>query len=88
MEKTVYICDSWINAWKYLLTHDLTNAYPKNKDSEASISNEERDILWELVNWQEEWKGIWFMANKVIEGMGFHHIALKCKDIEKSLAMY
>lgn len=28
------------------------------------------------------------MANKVIEGMGFHHIALKCKDIEKSLAMY
>lgn len=28
------------------------------------------------------------MANKVIEGMGFHHIALKCKDIEKSLCMY
>jgi len=28
------------------------------------------------------------MANEVIRGMGFHHIALKCKDIEKSLAMY
>lgn len=28
------------------------------------------------------------MANDVIKGMGFHHIALKCKDIEKSLAMY
>lgn len=28
------------------------------------------------------------MANEIIKGMGFHHIALKCKDIEKSLAMY
>jgi catechol 2,3-dioxygenase-like lactoylglutathione lyase family enzyme len=28
------------------------------------------------------------MANEVIKGMGFHHIALKCKDIEKSLQMY
>ena len=28
------------------------------------------------------------MANTVLTGMGFHHIALKCKDIEKSLAMY
>ena len=28
------------------------------------------------------------MANDIIRGMGFHHIALKCKDIEKSLEMY
>lgn len=28
------------------------------------------------------------MANKIISGMGFHHIALKCSDIEKSLSMY
>jgi catechol 2,3-dioxygenase-like lactoylglutathione lyase family enzyme len=28
------------------------------------------------------------MANEIIKGMGFHHIALKCKDIEKSLQMY
>lgn len=28
------------------------------------------------------------MANEIIKGMGFHHIALKCKNIEKSLAMY
>ena len=28
------------------------------------------------------------MANEIIKGMGFHHIALKCKDIEKSLKMY
>jgi len=28
------------------------------------------------------------MANDIIKGMGFHHIALKCKDIEKSLEMY
>ena len=28
------------------------------------------------------------MANEIIKGMGFHHIALRCKDIEKSLAMY
>ena len=28
------------------------------------------------------------MANELIKGMGFHHIALKCKDIEKSLNMY
>lgn len=28
------------------------------------------------------------MANGIIKGLGFHHIALKCKDIEKSLAMY
>ena len=28
------------------------------------------------------------MANTIVTGMGFHHIALKCKDIEKSLAMY
>ena len=48
-----------ISAWKYLLTHDLTNAYPKSKDSETSISNEERDILWTLVDWQEEWKDVY-----------------------------
>lgn len=54
-----------INAWKYLLTHDLTNAYPKNKDSEASISNEERDILWELVNWQEEWKDMYSSSKEL-----------------------
>ena len=28
------------------------------------------------------------MSNKIIHGMGFHHIALKVKDFEKSLAMY
>lgn len=28
------------------------------------------------------------MANKIIKGMGFHHVALMCKDIDKSLAMY
>ncbi len=28
------------------------------------------------------------MANEIIKGMGFHHIALKTSDIEKSLAMY
>ena len=28
------------------------------------------------------------MANSIIKGMGFHHIALKTKDIEKSLCMY
>ncbi len=28
------------------------------------------------------------MANDTIKNLGFHHIALKCKDIEKSLAMY
>jgi catechol 2,3-dioxygenase-like lactoylglutathione lyase family enzyme len=28
------------------------------------------------------------MANEIIKGMGFHHVALKCKDLDKSLAMY
>lgn len=28
------------------------------------------------------------MASEIVKGMGFHHIALKCKDIEKSLKMY
>ena len=28
------------------------------------------------------------MANDIIKGMGFHHIALKTKNIEKSLEMY
>ena len=28
------------------------------------------------------------MANNTLPGMGFHHIALKCCDIEKSLSMY
>ncbi|MCQ2431582.1 MAG: VOC family protein [Clostridia bacterium] len=28
------------------------------------------------------------MANKVISGCGFHHIGLKVKDYEKSIAMY
>lgn len=28
------------------------------------------------------------MSNKVIRGMGFHHVALKVKDFEKSVAMY
>ena len=28
------------------------------------------------------------MANAVIPNLGFHHIGLKCTDIEKSLAMY
>lgn len=28
------------------------------------------------------------MANTLIKGMGFHHIALRCADIGKSLAMY
>lgn len=28
------------------------------------------------------------MANETVKGMGFHHAALKCKDIEKSLQTY
>lgn len=28
------------------------------------------------------------MANEIIKGMGFHHIALKCKDLDKSVQMY
>lgn len=28
------------------------------------------------------------MANEVLKNLGFHHIALRCRDIEKSLAMY
>ena len=28
------------------------------------------------------------MATKIPGGLGFHHIALRCKDIEKSLSMY
>jgi len=28
------------------------------------------------------------MANTVISGMRFHHIALKCRDLQKSLKMY
>lgn len=28
------------------------------------------------------------MANQIIGGMGFHHIALKVKDFERSAAMY
>ncbi len=28
------------------------------------------------------------MSNSVISGMGFHHIALKTKDLNKSVAMY
>lgn len=28
------------------------------------------------------------MANETVKGMGFHHIALECKNIEKSLQMY
>ena len=28
------------------------------------------------------------MAKEQISGLGFHHIALKCTDIEKSLTMY
>ena len=28
------------------------------------------------------------MANEIITGLHFHHIALKCCDIEKSLTMY
>lgn len=28
------------------------------------------------------------MSNKIIGGMGFHHIALKVKDFQKSVAMY
>lgn len=28
------------------------------------------------------------MANEIIKDLGFHHIDLKCRDIEKSLGMY
>ena len=28
------------------------------------------------------------MANEIIKNLGFHHIALRCRDIEKSLCMY
>lgn len=33
-------------------------------------------------------KGAIFMAYDMITGLRFHHIALKCSDIEKSLTMY
>jgi catechol 2,3-dioxygenase-like lactoylglutathione lyase family enzyme len=33
-------------------------------------------------------KGYIIMANKRIQGMGFHHIALKAKDFEASLKFY
>lgn len=26
--------------------------------------------------------------NDILHGLGFHHVALRCKDIEKSLGMY
>ncbi len=28
------------------------------------------------------------MANEILKNLGFHHIALRCADIEKSLTMY
>lgn len=28
------------------------------------------------------------MSNDIVRDMGFHHVALKCKDIEKSISMY
>jgi len=28
------------------------------------------------------------MANNIVKGMGYHHIALRCKDIEKSIKFY
>lgn len=28
------------------------------------------------------------MANEILKNLGFHHIALRCADIEKSLEMY
>ncbi len=28
------------------------------------------------------------MANSIIGGMGFHHVALRCADIDRSLSMY
>lgn len=28
------------------------------------------------------------MANQIIKNAGFHHVALRCKDIQKSIAMY
>lgn len=28
------------------------------------------------------------MANEILKNLGFHHIALRCSDIEKSLEMY
>ncbi len=28
------------------------------------------------------------MANEILKNLGFHHIALRCRDIEKSLSMY
>ena len=28
------------------------------------------------------------MANEVLKNAGFHHVALRCRDIEKSLEMY
>lgn len=48
-----------IAAWKYLLTHDLTVVYPQSKDATVSVSNEEREVLWELVNWQSDCKNIY-----------------------------
>ncbi len=28
------------------------------------------------------------MANEILKNLGFHHIALRCRDIEKSISMY
>ena len=28
------------------------------------------------------------MANEIIKNLGFHHVALRCKDIEKSLFVW
>lgn len=52
-KKMIPTQEEQINAWTYLLTHDVSDCFPINKDSEVSITNRERDILWLLVDWKD-----------------------------------
>lgn len=55
-----------IQAWKYLLTHNISvDMYPTTTDKVSTISNEERNILWELVNWKDEWEDIYNSSNEI-----------------------
>ena len=55
-----------IQAWKYLLTHNISkDMYPATSDKASTVSNEERNVLWELVNWKEEWEDIYNSSNEI-----------------------
>jgi hypothetical protein len=55
-----------IQAWKYLLTHNISiDMYPTATDKVNTISNEERNILWELVNWKDDWGDIYNSSNEI-----------------------